>query len=152
VEENDGSCSTVTTSASHDAFGYPCVDRGAVEDAFQQHPNLTVHAMGLGSDVSSEELSFVASRGRGEVVQEADTAKVRSLFDEALKEFIEYQARTTDIPQSRAEYTFGIVVERRAPAPSDELIGYAFCSFLYSTDTGYRTETLAGDGCRVLGG
>lgn len=143
-ETTTGLCSTTEApGAVFRTFGYPCVDMEAVQAAASAHPNLVVHVVGLGSDVSHSELGEIAEAGNGTTVFGSDSRLIGDLFDEVVNQFVNIQSYGASIPQPQGTYRFGLLV-KLAGNSSTQVI----CSFDYSTLLGIQGD-IKGTNCSL---
>ena len=147
-ETTTGLCSPIgDPTATFRSYGYPCVDMPAVRHAFEAHPKLTVHVVGLGSSISKEELTSIADAGKGTAVFGADSGSIHDLFDEVLKQFVNIQTFGAHVPQSPGKYRFGLLVTtdgKSKEIPAAEIL----CSFVYDTESGFAGKII-GAGCSM---
>ena len=111
----------VTTSgAAFDLSGYPATDLDAVAAAIAAHPNLTVHVIGLGSEVNDAELEAIAEAGGGRYYRNPSSSEIDTVFDLVTREFATIQTHGATIPLQPADYTFRLRVRPDGHGSSDD--------------------------------
>jgi len=99
------------------AIGYPSVDLNDALEVLRRHPKLTVHTIGLGSQIDEAELRAIAndqeppdpSRPEGRFVR-GNTADLVRLFDEVTREFSTVQTHGARMPLPKGDYRFTVEV------------------------------------------
>lgn len=87
-------------------------------DAISNHPRLTTHVIGLGSEIKSSELQQLATAGHGVFQSNPSSEKVAELFQRVMKEFTTLQTRLATVPLSPGEYKISLVVTNKATGES----------------------------------
>jgi hypothetical protein len=101
----------VTTSgAPYDVTGWTTTDQTIAVDAITQHPNLTVHVLGLGSDVQDDQLEPLADAGGGRYLKNPSSSQLEDLFESVTREFATIQDHGATMPLSPGDYTFTLRV------------------------------------------
>lgn len=110
--------SGVTTSgAPYDVKGWGAATLDSAVIAIEAHPNLTVHALGLGSDVQDAQLQALATAGGGRYLKNPSSAQLEDLFASVTQEFATIQDHGATIPLQPGDYRFTLRVltaDRRA--------------------------------------
>ena len=99
--------------------------------AIGAHPNLTVHALGLGSSVQDSQLQPPGHRGWGPLPEEPLQLAAGALFDSLTREFATIQDHGATMPLPPGDYYFTVRVRTVKGNASDS---YSF-SF-HGGDTG----------------
>jgi hypothetical protein len=116
----------VTASGAAFAIsGYPPTDLAAAAAAIAAHPDLTVHVIGLGSEVRDTELQAIADAGGGRYYKNPSSAEIDTVFDLVTREFATIQTHGATIPLPPADYTFRLRVEPDGRGSGDEY-GFTF--------------------------
>jgi hypothetical protein len=101
----------VTTSgAPFEVIGWAATDVDPAVAAIESHPNLTVHALGLGSSVQDSQLQPLVSAGGGRYLKNPSTAQLGALFDSVTREFATIQDHGATIPLPPGDYLFTLRV------------------------------------------
>lgn len=105
------------TSAGATASGAPFELNGwrttGVDSAIASvsaHPNLTVHVLGLGSDVQDDQLQRLVTAGGGRYVKNPSSSQVGALFDAVTREFATIQNQGATMPLAPGDYEFTLRV------------------------------------------
>lgn len=121
--DNSSFMTTGTTSsgAPFDVVGWQPADVQSAVAAIAAHPNLTVHALGLGSSVQDSELQPLATAGNGRYLKNPSSTQLGNLFDSVTREFATIQDHGATIPLPPGDYDFKLRVRRVAGGARDEL-------------------------------
>ncbi|MCP4292923.1 MAG: VWA domain-containing protein [bacterium] len=112
----------VTTSgAAYEVSGYGVADVDSAVTAIEAHPGLTVHVMGLGSDIQDDQLLALSEAGNGQFFKNPSSSEVDELFDLVTREFATIQNHGATIPLQPADYLFGLKVRRIDGGALDEI-------------------------------
>ncbi len=96
------------SGALYQQYGTPPTTLEALRPLIENHPNLTVHVIGLGSNIIREELETIASFGGGISLDNPNSENIGQLFEQVMKEFITLETRGAEIPLPAGEYTFAL--------------------------------------------
>ena len=110
--DNSGFTNSGTT-ASGAPFSIAGWDSTGLEGAVSiigSHPNLTVHALGLGSSVDDSQLKPLVDAGGGRYLKNPSTAELGALFDELTREFATIQDHGATIPLPPGDYDLTVKV------------------------------------------
>jgi len=99
------------------AIGYPSVDLNDALEVLRRHPKLTVHTIGLGSQIDEAELRAIANdqtpidptRPEGRFVR-GTTTDIGRLFDRITREFTTVQTHGARMPLQKGDYRFTVNV------------------------------------------
>ena len=107
---------TLTTSsgASYRQFGTVPTTVEAAETAVADHPRLTTHVIGLGSEINADELRLIAEAGDGIFQANPSSQNIGDLFERVLSEFTTIQTRGAEIPLPPGDYDFALTVTNKA--------------------------------------
>lgn len=105
--------------AQYRKLSWPGTARKNALDRIKAHPNLTVHVIGLGSDVNDTELTDIARAGNGVYLKNPSATELNSLFSRVTREFTTIQTRGASIPLPPGDYTFKLVVKNLQNNKSD---------------------------------
>lgn len=109
---DNGSFATtgVTTSgAPYDVNGWSAATLDSATAAIAAHPKLTVHVLGLGSDVRDDQLAPLVTTG-GRYLKNPSSSQLGHLFDQLAQEFATIQNHGATIPLPPGDYTFRLRV------------------------------------------
>jgi len=110
----------VTSSGAAFAIsGYPATDLAAAAAAIGAHPDLTVHVIGLGSEVRDSELETLAEAGGGRYYKNPSSAEIETVFDLVTREFATIQTHGATIPLPPADYSFRLRVQPEGRGTAD---------------------------------
>lgn len=111
----------VTTSgAPYDITGWVATDQDNAVGAITAHPNLTVHALGLGSEVQDSQLEPLVAAGGGRYLKNPSSSQLEDLFDEVTREFATIQNHGATMPLPPGDYSFTLRVRTVKGNASDE--------------------------------
>jgi hypothetical protein len=111
----------VTTSgAPYDITGWVATDVDPAVAAIEGHPNLTVHALGLGSSVQDSQLQALVTAGGGRYLKNPSSTQLGALFDSLTREFATIQDHGATIPLPPGDYSFTLRVRTAKGNASDE--------------------------------
>lgn len=99
---------SVGTNRQYRWFGAPAMGRAELETVLDEHPEIQVHVMGLGSDVNDTELSSIARAGSGQYFKNGSSTEVDALFNQVISELTSIQTQGVTIPIQPGDYTFRI--------------------------------------------
>lgn len=77
-------------------------------------PNLTVHTLGMGTDVNDAELQAIADAGRGIYVKNPNSSGVGALFERVTQEFTTLQSSGASLLNAPGDYVFSVTVTDHA--------------------------------------
>ena len=119
---NESPPATMATSngASFLQYGVAATDLENVKAAITAHPRLTVHVIGVGSDIDAAELQQIADTGKGVFLQNPSSTKLSELFNQVLLEFTTLQTEGALIPLPPGDYEFALVVKNSDGSATDE--------------------------------
>jgi len=103
---------SIGTQRSYEWAGAPPVGKADVEALLEQHSEIQLHVMGLGSEVNDSELTALARQGRGRYFKNVDASNVDVLFEQVTQEFTSVQTRGATIPLPPGEYVFRVEARR----------------------------------------
>ena len=113
--------SGVTTSgAPYDVTGWAAATLDSAVAAIEAHPNLTVHALGLGSAVQDAQLQALATAGGGRYLKNPSSAELEELFASVTQEFATIQDHGATIPLQPDDYQFTLRVLTKDRRAKDE--------------------------------
>ena len=120
--DNSSFANTGVTSsgAPYDVVGWNATEMTDAVNAIGTHPNLTVHALGLGSSVDDSQLQPLVTAGGGRYLKNPSTSELGALFDELTREFATIQDHGATIPLPPGDYDFTVVVRRVTGNASDQ--------------------------------
>lgn len=104
---------TTSTGAPYRHFDYEARQLSEVLNTISAHPKLTVHVIGLGSQINAEELKKIADTGKGSFQSNPSSENIGQLFERVLQEFTVLQTREVKVPLQDGEHTFRIDVTRK---------------------------------------
>jgi len=111
----------VTTSgAAFDISGYPATDLDAATAAIVAHSDLTVHVIGLGTEVNDTELEAIAEAGGGRYHRNPSSSEIDTVFDLVTREFATIQTHGATIPLQPADYNFRLRVRPAGQGAGDD--------------------------------
>ena len=126
--------SGVTTSgAPYDVSGWAAATLDSAVAAIEAHPNLTVHALGLGSAVQDAQLQALVTAGGGRYLKNPSSAELEDLFDSVTHEFATIQDHGATIPLPPGDYRFTLRVLTADRQARDE---YSFLFHAGDPDAG----------------
>ncbi len=96
------------SGALYQQYGTPPTTLEALKPLIENHPNLTVHVIGLGANILKEELEKIASFGGGISLDNPDSENIGQLFEQVMNEFITLETRGAEIPLPAGEYAFSL--------------------------------------------
>ncbi len=99
-----------STGATYDIMGWQPSDVDSAVVAIGDHPNLTVHVLGLGSSVQDSELQPLVTAGGGRYIKNPSSSEVGALFDSVTREFATIQNHGATIPLPPGDYQFKLRV------------------------------------------
>ncbi len=111
------SAGVTTSGAPYNVAGADSTGVGGATAAIEAHPNLTVHALGLGSAVADAQLQALATAGGGRYLKNPSSAELEDLFASVTQEFATIQDHGATIPLQPGNYQFTLRVlttDRRA--------------------------------------
>lgn len=82
--------------------------------------NLTVHVIGLGNAIDTQNLSSIAEAGNGLLFQNPETEEVVNLFDRVTREFTTLQSQGVNAPLLPGTHKFSLVVKSKAGEEATE--------------------------------
>lgn len=112
---------TTSAGAAYKTFGSLPVTMNDLLTTIPTHPRLTVHVIGFGSNVATDELKSIATAGRGVYLQNPSTNQIEGLFDRVSQEFLTLQVRGATIPLQPGDYDFELRVTSKQTGASDKL-------------------------------
>jgi hypothetical protein len=86
--------------------GHPATELSDVKEAIEAHPALTVHVIGLGSDIDDDALQTIATTGGGIYEPDTDPEKIGALFERVALELVSQTEVGVTIPLQPGDYTF----------------------------------------------
>lgn len=107
-----GGTGSIGTQRSYEWTGAAPVGKADVDALLEQHPEIQLHVMGLGSDVNDSELDALARQGRGRYFKNVDASNVDVLFEQVTQEFTSVQTRGATVPLPPGEYVFRVKARR----------------------------------------
>ena len=111
----------VTASgAPFDVTGWEATGVEPAVTAIEGHPNLTVHALGLGSSVDDSQLLPLVEAGGGRYLKNPSSSQLGALFDSLTREFATIQDHGATIPLPPGDYVFTVVVRTARGSARDE--------------------------------
>jgi hypothetical protein len=120
---DNSSAASSGATASGAPFSMVGWDSTGLDDAvaaITTHPNLTVHALGLGSSVKDSELKPLVDAGGGRYLKNPSTAQLGDLFDSLTREFATLQDHGATIPLPPGDYGLTVRVRRVTGSVMDE--------------------------------
>jgi hypothetical protein len=102
------------TALTYQRSGTAATTLQQVKDAVAAHPKLTVHTIGLGSDVNDAELQALATAGRGVYVKNSSATAIGELFNRVLQEAVTVQTVGATMPLPPGDYTLTLRVSAGA--------------------------------------
>jgi len=112
---------TTSTGASYVQYGMPATTLNDVTAAIRAHPRLTVHVIGLGSQINASELTQIAEAGGGVFLQNPSSEKLGDLFEQVMLEFTTIQTEGALMPLPPGDYTYTLRVVNGNGSASDEV-------------------------------
>jgi len=111
----------VTASgAPFDVTGWDSTGVDPAVAAIEGHPNLTVHALGLGSSVQDSQLQPLVTAGGGRYLKNPSSSQLGALFDSLTREFATIQDHGATIPLPPGDYVFTVRVSTVKGSARDE--------------------------------
>lgn len=86
--------------------GHPSTELSDVKDAIVAHPDLTVHVIGLGSEIDEQALLAMSTAGGGRYYNDVDTEKLGELFGLVALELVNQSEVGVTMPLQPGDYTF----------------------------------------------
>lgn len=111
---------TTATGASYVQYGLPATSLNDVTEAIKAHPRLTVHVIGLGSDINVSELTQIAEAGGGVFLQNPSSENLGDLFEQVMLEFTTIQTEGALMPLPPGDYTYTLRVINGDGSARDE--------------------------------
>lgn len=111
---------TTATGASYVQYGVPATVLDDVTAAIKAHPRLTVHVIGLGSQINATELTKIAEAGGGVFLQNPSSENLGDLFEQVMLEFTTIQTEGALIPLPPGDYTYTLRVVNSNGSANDE--------------------------------
>jgi len=108
------------SGAPFEVTGWDSTGLDDAVDAIKAHPNLTVHALGLGSSVQDSQLKPLVDAGGGRYLKNPSTAELGDLFDSLTREFATIQDHGATIPLPPGDYNFVVRVRRNNSSVTDQ--------------------------------
>jgi len=96
------------SGALYHQYGTAATTLEELKPLLESHPNLTVHVIGLGSDISKQELEQISEFGGGIFQENPSSENIDLLFDRVMNEFTTLQTRGAEIPLQAGQYTFSL--------------------------------------------
>ena len=100
--------------AKYNQFGTLPTKLETVKQSIANHPRLTTHVIGLGSDINKDELQQIATAGHGVFQSNPSSEKVTELFQQVMKEFTTLQTRSAELFDGLGDYKITLVVTNKA--------------------------------------
>lgn len=113
IEVSEPSRSNEDGTLFWQAISYPATYATDLQSALSAVPNLKVFVIGLGDQVSRQELQNIADWGNGRYFYGENSTNLGALFNTVRREFITQLTLQADIPLPSDEYTF--TLEARVP-------------------------------------
>lgn len=112
---------TTSTGASYVQYGMAATTLNDVTAAIRAHPRLTVHVIGLGSQINASELTQIAEAGGGVFLQNPSSENVGDLFEQVMLEFTTLQTEGALMPLPPGDYTYTLRVVNGNGSASDDI-------------------------------
>jgi hypothetical protein len=111
---------TTASGAPFQNAGWDSTGQDGAVDIIGSHPNLTVHALGLGSSVDDSQLVPLVEAGDGRYLKNPSSSELEALFNELTREFATIQDHGATMPLESGDYDFTVKVRTVKGNASDQ--------------------------------